>query len=159
MGVYVYKVTSHTVELSNGETANVAVYAYKPSYAIFGYGPSNDQMHFRSGASKCDKMAHTRSEWVVLGYLNKETGKVQVQIDGVAKRVGKMGSLTDGWFDCRETEKSAVAATTDRKVVLTRTKEVMTGPNEGVAIEYHYDRKVGWMEVKRSPFRTFGAAA
>lgn len=159
MGDYVYKVTSNTVELSNGETASVAVYAYKPTYYTGSGYASNDQMHVRSGAGKCDRYADTRSEWVVLGHLNKDTGKIEVAIEAMAKRVGKRGSFSDGWFDMRDVETSAVAATLDRKVQLVRHEQVMLNDVDGVTINYAYDRKRGWVETGRSTFRTFNPLA
>jgi hypothetical protein len=148
MGNYVYKVTSNTVELSNGETANVAVYAYKPTYN-WNASVSNEQMHFRSGASRCDSYAHTRSEWVVLGYLNKDTGKIEVEIESTAKRIGQRGSFNDGWYDMKEAESSAVAATLDRKVQLMRTVREEHTATSGEDVSYAYDRKKGWQEVAR----------
>jgi hypothetical protein len=158
MGDYVYKVTSNTVELSNGETASVAVYAYKPTYYTGRGYASNDQMHVRSGAEKCDRYASTRSEWVVLGYKNKTTGKIEVAIEAKAKKIGKRGSLSDGWFDAVKAETSAVAATTDRMVQLTRTEEVMINQTLGETITYVFDRRKGWVERSRQPFRTFSPA-
>lgn len=158
MGDYVFKVTSKTVELSNGETASVAVYAYKPTHSLDSYGPSNEQMHFRSGASKCDKMVHTRSEWVVLGSHNKRTGKIEVAIETQAKKIGKHGSFSDGWFDMREVETSAVAATTDRMVQLTKTDDVRINATLGETVTYVLDRRNGWVERDRRPYRTFAVA-
>jgi len=157
MGDYVYKVGRQTVELSNGETANVATFAYKPTMN-WNARPTNEQMHFRSGASKCDKSAEDRSDWIVLGHRNKQTGKIEVEIDKLAKKVGRRGSFSDGWFDASSAETSAVAATLDREIVLIKSKSVMINDHEGEYITYEYDRKVGWKEVDRQGFRVYSAA-
>lgn len=66
MGSYVYKVTSKTKKLSNGETANVAVYAYKPPAFDL---EAEHKMAFRTGTYRCDAAAADgkRSRWVTHG--------------------------------------------------------------------------------------------
>lgn len=54
MGVYVYRVTSKKVKCSDGEMANVAVFAYKPWYSN---DKENARMHFQSGCVSSDNMA------------------------------------------------------------------------------------------------------
>ena len=68
MGAYVYKVTAKTVKLSNGETANVAVYAYKPYRSPSMYS-ENSQLHFETGCVTHDRQAAKgkRSRWVAHG--------------------------------------------------------------------------------------------
>jgi hypothetical protein len=99
MGCYVYKVTSKTVDLDNGEQANVAVYAYKPTWRWDGE-TLNDRWHFRSGAGTCDRHAHKRTGWLVYGYV-EDDGRVTVDGDGRAFKIGdrKFGSFNDGAMD------------------------------------------------------------
>lgn len=151
MGTYVYKVSSHTVELSNGEIANVAICAYKPTYNMFA-NTSNEQMHFRSGAARCDAYADQRSDWIVEGFKNAD-GKIEVELDAIAKKVGRRGSYEDSWFDMKtDVETSAVAAALSREIVLVRTKQVMITDTEGEYISYAYNRKSGWKETGRQKF-------
>jgi len=98
MGDYVYKVTSKTVDLEGGLKANIAVFAYKPFLSYFGRGPSNEQMHVRSGAAACDRAADAgkRTGWVVLGYERDEGGYV---VNDTAYQIGDRGSFSDGWLD------------------------------------------------------------
>jgi len=66
MGSYVYKVTSKTKKLSNGETANIGVYAYKP----YGWDrKANHKMAFETGTLRCEAEAEkgNRSCWVTHG--------------------------------------------------------------------------------------------
>jgi len=142
MGEYVYKVTRHTVELSNGETANVAVFAYKPTWN-WDARPTNEQMHVRSGAAKCDANADKRSEWIVLGFFDEKSGKIQVEIESTAKKVGKRGSFSDSWFDIKKAEGSAICASLSREIMLTRTETV--GDR---FVTYGYNRRHGWKQLE-----------
>lgn len=68
--MYVYKVTNKTVKLSNGETANVAEFAYKLARDFWGMRRNpNARFHFRSGCVANDQAAESgkRSRWVVHG--------------------------------------------------------------------------------------------
>lgn len=58
MGTYTYKVTAATVPLTNGDKANVALYAYKPIF-VWGRGhdKSNAKMHRRSGCINAETYA------------------------------------------------------------------------------------------------------
>jgi len=72
MGAYVYKVTKEKVKLSNGETANVAVFAYKPWNSFWNAKEAekkNNVAHFRTGCTANDRAADDghRSVWVVSG--------------------------------------------------------------------------------------------
>lgn len=70
MAIYVYRVTNQTVKLSNGETANVAKFAYKPVRDFWGVRRNpNARMHFRSGCTADEAAADSgkRSRWVVMG--------------------------------------------------------------------------------------------
>lgn len=66
MPSYIYKVTKETVKLKNGEIANKAVYAYKPSRT---HEKLNIRDHFRTGCGAHDRAAAAgkRSCWVVEG--------------------------------------------------------------------------------------------
>lgn len=71
MGSYVYKVTGKTCKLSNGETANIAVYAYKP-YRDF-WNKEAEKMNIRAARKAGIPYAEIqadlgkRSCWVVHG--------------------------------------------------------------------------------------------
>jgi len=157
MGTYVYKVTRHTVELSNGEVANVAVFAYKPTWNPFA-STTNEQMHVRSGAARCDANADQRSDWIVLGFYNEQTKKIEVEIESVAKKLGKRGSLEDSFFDFAEREQSNVAASLCREVQLTKTKRHMLSETEGEDVVYKFDRRrAKWIEDDRYKFFTSAA--
>lgn len=54
MGAYVYRITSKRVKCSDGQEANVAVYAYKPSW---GDEKLNRRWHFQTGCSRSDSLA------------------------------------------------------------------------------------------------------
>ena len=56
MGAYVYRITAKRVLCSDGEPANVAVFAYKPYWDIDRH-TANSKMHFRSGATSSDTQA------------------------------------------------------------------------------------------------------
>lgn len=56
MGAYVYRVTAKQVTCSDGKKANIAVFAYKPSFGWDGE-KQNSRFHFRSGATASDAMA------------------------------------------------------------------------------------------------------
>jgi len=59
MGIYVYRVTAKQVTCSDGKKANVATFAYKP-YGGWGEEEKlNKKMHFTSGATASDRLAHT----------------------------------------------------------------------------------------------------
>lgn len=49
MGVYIYKLTAKVVTLENGTTAQVAKFAYKPSWSDEAY---NRKMNFRTGLTR-----------------------------------------------------------------------------------------------------------
>jgi hypothetical protein len=105
MGVYVYKVTGAEAHLANGETANVAVFAYKPSM-------SGDD-HARSGAQRCDDLAKEgkRHPWVVLGSARKGGRTASVELCATAVKLpNPVGSLSDGAFDSH-IEKGAETST------------------------------------------------
>lgn len=70
MGVYVYKVTGKKVKLDNGETANQAVFAYKPYFNEDSWARRrNSEAHRKNGVYYCDRQAEEgkRSVWVIFG--------------------------------------------------------------------------------------------
>lgn len=58
MGTYIYRITAKTHRCSDGQLANIALYAYKP---IFGWDEvkANRTLHVRSGAAAADRYADT----------------------------------------------------------------------------------------------------
>jgi len=100
MGTYVYKTTAKEVQLENGELANVAVFAYKPSFWD----------DFSSIDNRAAAQTHKRHEWVVLGYKNDETGKVEVELGSTAVKMGQRGTFDDHLFDSDRFETSTVIA-------------------------------------------------
>jgi hypothetical protein len=68
MGIYVYRITAKRVLCSDGEPANVAVFAYKPYWDIDRH-TANAKMHFKSGATSSDTQARKGklSARIVLG--------------------------------------------------------------------------------------------
>jgi hypothetical protein len=110
MGVYVYKVTGKKAYLENGEVANVAVFAYKPTMGFsLDADRLNNKWHRESGAAYCDKAAAEgkRLEWVVMGYKEDDG---TISIDPTAYKLPKAkGSFYDTMLD-REMETSKVVA-------------------------------------------------
>ncbi len=74
MGIYVYKVIGKSVKLTNGEVANISLFAYKDSWN------NSDGIHGRTGASRCDHEADIgkRTGWIVRGYKN-EDGSIEIE--------------------------------------------------------------------------------
>ena len=68
MGSYIYRITAKRVLCSDGEPANVAVFAYKPYWDIDRH-TANARMHFKSGATSSDTQARKGklSARIVLG--------------------------------------------------------------------------------------------
>lgn len=90
MGTYVYRVTAKRVKLSNGEEANVAVFAYKPYWS-----PRSDRkMHFSSGALASDRMAERGNlcEYIVMGDDNRKP----YLPSRVYRNTAKVGTFYDG---------------------------------------------------------------
>lgn len=70
MGNYIYRVTSKTRKLPNGETANIAVFAYKPCSDWSEEGRAfNSKAHFKTGCVRSDALADKGkfSTWVIHG--------------------------------------------------------------------------------------------
>ncbi len=59
MGAYCYRVTAKRVLCSDGQEANLAVYAYKPYSTFFSkFGKSeNARLHFRTGCATAERLA------------------------------------------------------------------------------------------------------
>lgn len=100
MGAYVYRVTSTRVRCSDGKEANVAIYAYKPSWNFFDGEKLNKKWHFQSGATASDRMAAAGriTDRVVLGQKDETTGKV-TPYDGarVFQNAGNFGHFHDDY--------------------------------------------------------------
>jgi hypothetical protein len=145
MGTYVYKTTAAEVTLDNGEIATVAVFAYKLS------GWDNGPAARRSGANRADSLRDTRREWTILGYLNKDTNLIEVDLSSGAKKIGKLGSFRDTWFDFKVAEMAKPVAAKG-KVRLTRTRRIA----EDIKVEEMLDNKTGiWTETRRRIVRHF----
>lgn len=56
MGSYIYRTTAEKVRLTDGSLANVAVYAYKPSWSGWDYEKRNREMAFKSGCLASERM-------------------------------------------------------------------------------------------------------
>ncbi len=95
MGTYVYRVTKETVRCADGELANVAIFAYKPSF----YDPSqNAKWEFKSGCVASDRMAAAGrlTKRIVLGKKDEETGKITIYPDSeVFVNLHNLGSFYD----------------------------------------------------------------
>lgn len=92
MGIYVYKVTKQIKVLKDGTRANVAVFAYKPT---FGWGEEARKLNARwakdSGCPQAERFANQRSKsWMGRAVLG-ETGEIAVLVD--------RGTFEDSWFD------------------------------------------------------------
>lgn len=92
MGIYVYKVTKQIKVLKDGTRANVAVFAYKPT---FGWGADADKLNARwakdSGCPQAERFARQKSKsWMGRAVLG-ESGEIAVDVD--------CGTFDDGWFD------------------------------------------------------------
>ena len=104
MGVYVYKVTKQIKVLKDGTRANVAVFAYKPT---FGWGKDAEKLNARwakdSGCPQAERFANQRSKsWMGRAVLG-ETGEIAVPVN--------CGTFYDSWFDQQVSEmKAAIAA-------------------------------------------------
>lgn len=92
MGVYVYKVTKQIKVLKDGTRANVAVFAYKPTW---GWGSDADKLNARwakeSGCPQAERFARQQSKsWMGRAVLG-ETGEVAIPVT--------VGTFDDSWFD------------------------------------------------------------
>lgn len=80
MGVYVYRVTAQRVRCSDGAEANVAVYAYKPTWS-FDCDKLNRRWDFQSGCPASRRLAREGklTGRIVLG--NREKGQTTATVD------------------------------------------------------------------------------
>lgn len=94
MGTYVYRVTKETVRCSDGELANVAIYAFKPWFD----SKMDAKLNFRSGCVASDRMAAAGrlTKRVVQGFKDEKTGKIVVYPDSaVFSNLHNLGSFYD----------------------------------------------------------------
>lgn len=93
MGTYVYRVTKETVVCSDGQKANVAIFAFKPCFS-----PDDAKMAFKSGCVASDRMAAKGdiTDRVVIGFKDDVSGKVKVYLSSaVFKNIHNLGSFYD----------------------------------------------------------------
>ena len=94
MGTYVYRVTKETVACSDGEKANIAIYAFKP----FWDAKRDAKLNFQTGCVASDRMAAAGrlTKRIILGRKNETTGKIEVYENSeVFLNVQNMGSFYD----------------------------------------------------------------
>ena len=94
MGEYVYRVTSKQVMCSDGKTANIAVFAYKP-YGGFGSDAINAKMYFRSGCFASEKLEKDGrlTGRIVIGHKDA-AGKVRPHASPEGRTVFAWGGAT-----------------------------------------------------------------
>jgi hypothetical protein len=101
MGAYVNRITARTVMCSDGQLANVVVFAYKPVYGLGRVGEENRKMHVRSGAAMADAMASQgrfKTNRIVQGYVDDDK-KLHVFPDSsVFINVKNLGSFDDHYI-------------------------------------------------------------
>lgn len=84
MGVYIYRITPQKVKCSDGKMANVAIFAYKPTYSGFDSDKINSRMAFASGCVAAKRV--------------KSTGRVVMGYDGRVDPLSKVYETTDKIF-------------------------------------------------------------
>lgn len=90
MGEYIYKVTAKKKTLADGTQANIAIFAYKPSYSFF----DGEKLNRRWAAqAKC----HLAERYVKTS--KNYTGFVVLGEDGEHAIPCNRGAFSDGWFD------------------------------------------------------------
>lgn len=93
MGSYVYKVTSKIKTLRDGTKANIAIFAYKPTYA---WGNEADKLnrswHKKSGCYAAETYVKNSKNY---------TGKVVMGEEGLEAIECNQGSFYDDWFAYR----------------------------------------------------------
>ena len=95
MGEYIYKVTAKTKTLADGTKANIAVFAYKPTYSSRDADTLNRKWAWESKCHIAERFVKTSKNYtgrVVLG----ETGEIAIPC--------KLGVFTDGWFDMQSSK-------------------------------------------------------
>ena len=94
MGTYVYRVTSTTVRCSDGQIANIAIFAFKPCWD----SKFDTKWNFKSGCVASDRMAAKGNitRRVVMGTKNEQTGKIEVYPETkVFQNLHNLGSFYD----------------------------------------------------------------
>lgn len=86
MGQYIYKVTAKTKTLVDGSKANIAVFAYKPSFDC----EINSYLEWKTKCYLADKFTKTSKNY---------TGKVVLGEDGDIAVSTNRGIFSDSWFD------------------------------------------------------------
>ena len=92
MGDYTYKVTAKKRKLNDGTIANVAVFAYKPSF-MCGSESYNNRMHFETGCYNAERYVDNSPNFTGLAVYEHEEFQVAVPVSS--------GTFTDAWFDMR----------------------------------------------------------
>ena len=95
MGEYIYKVTAKTKTLADGTKANIAVFAYKPSFSFRDADTLNRRWAWESKCHIAERFVKTSKNYtgrVVLG----DTGEIAIPC--------KLGVFTDGWFDMQSSK-------------------------------------------------------
>ena len=95
MGVYVYRVTAKQVTCSDGQKANVAVFAYKP---YFGWDDQklNTKMHFSSGCVASERLSRGTK---MTGRIVMGDAEGNIHSDsGVFENVDRIGYFYDDIF-------------------------------------------------------------
>lgn len=94
MGIYVYRVTKETVRCSDGELANIAIFAFKPWFD----SKMDSKLNFKTGCVASERMAAAGriTGRIVQGHKDEATGKI-VTTSGAAvfKNIHNMGSFYD----------------------------------------------------------------
>lgn len=96
MGSYIYKVTAKIKVLEDGSKANVAVYAYKPTYSLLGGDKLNRRWAWQSKCHLAEKYVETSRNY---------TGRVVLGEGGAVAINCNRGTFTDDWF-CAQAEKT-----------------------------------------------------
>jgi len=95
MGEYIYKVTAKKKTLSDGTMANIAEFAYKPTFSWDmrsgkSAGEINRGWAWKSGCHIAERYVTTSKNY---------TGRVVLGEEGTVAVPVNRGSFSDGWFD------------------------------------------------------------
>lgn len=93
MGTYIYRVTKETVRCSDGELANIAIYAFKPWWD----SKLDSKLAFSTGCVASDRMAAAGriSKRVVIGVKDDVSGKIVATGSAVFHNTHNLGTLYD----------------------------------------------------------------
>ncbi len=99
MGTYIYRVTARRVLCSDGKEANIAVYAYKPTFHGFEARKQNAKWHFHTGCTASDRMAE--SGRITDRFVIEYEGAVGAEVYGNPRNYGSFhdGSLGESAGD------------------------------------------------------------